>query len=195
MIRLGLTGGIGTGKSMVADIFSHLDIPIFYGDQEAKKAYADPEILLKVKQVFGNTVFDNDKVNYRKLAAVVFPHPEMLEKLNSIIHPFLISRFERWSGQQHHAPYIIMEAAILFEASLQQFFDATVAVSAPRELCIERVMNRDGLQRDEVIRRMDNQWPDAQKTALANYVVINDGEHLLIPQVLAIHQSVLNSIK
>ncbi|HPS26022.1 MAG TPA: dephospho-CoA kinase [Bacteroidales bacterium] len=195
MIRLGLTGGIGTGKSMVAGIFSHLDIPIFYGDQEAKKAYADTEILVKVKQSFGNTVFENNRVNYKKLADMVFTQPEMLQKLNSIIHPFLIRQFEKWTEQQHRAPYVIMEAAILFEASLQHFFDVTVAVSAPRELCIERVMNRDCLQGADVIRRMDNQWPDDQKIALANFVVINDGEHLLIPQVLAIHKSVLNSLK
>ncbi|HOV10606.1 MAG TPA: dephospho-CoA kinase [Bacteroidales bacterium] len=195
MIRLGLTGGIGTGKSVVARIFSEFDIPVFYGDHEAKKAYADPEVLTKVKQVFGYRVFDNDRVNFKKLADQVFTDQEKLGKLNSIIHPFLISQFEKWSDKQYRASYIIMEAAILYEASLQHFFDTIVAVSAPRELCIDRVMKRDGFSKEAVIQRMNNQWSDAEKVALSDYVIYNDGKQLLIPQVLAIHHEILNSLK
>ncbi|HQI69650.1 MAG TPA: dephospho-CoA kinase [Bacteroidales bacterium] len=195
MIRLGLTGGIGTGKSVVARIFSEFDIPVFYGDHEAKNAYADPEVLTKVKQVFGYRVFDNDCVNFKKLADQVFADQEKLGKLNSIIHPFLISQFEKWADKQYRASYIIMEAAILYEASLQHFFDTIVAVSAPRELCIDRVMKRDGFSKEAVIQRMNNQWSDAEKVALSDYVIYNDGKQLLIPQVLAIHHEILNSLK
>lgn len=195
MIRVGLTGGIGTGKTTVARIFSELQVPVYSADIEAKKAYSDATVLQKARQLFGDEVFEDNILNYKKLAQIVFNDKKKLSELNSLIHPFIISDFEKWAIGQKKAPYIIMEAAILFETSLHVLFDKIIAVTAPEELCIDRVMKRDGQEREDVIRRIDNQWPDAQKTARANFVVVNDGEQLLIPQLLAIHQAIINSLK
>ncbi|HOY32682.1 MAG TPA: dephospho-CoA kinase [Bacteroidales bacterium] len=195
MIKVGLTGGIGSGKSMVSGIFSELQVPVFYADDEAKKAYDDVEILEKVKGYFGDEVFENGRISFRKLARLVFYGPEKLAELNNIVHPFLIHSFNQWVHKQNDVPYLIMEAAIIYESSLWTIFDKIINVSAPEELCIERVMKRDGLNRDEIKARMNNQIPDHIKTSKADFVIINDGASLLIPQVLDINYKILNLIK
>lgn len=192
MIKVGLTGGIGTGKTLVSRIFSELEIPVFYGDSEAKKAYADAAVLEKVRKSFGEVVFENGAVSYKKLAQIVFNDKSKLEELNSIIHPFLFSNFKAWMKEQKNAPYVIMEAAILFESSFHTMFDKVITVSAPEELCVERVAKRDGTSRKEVLARMRNQLPDHIKTAKADFVIINDGEAMLLPQVLEVHRKLLN---
>ena len=192
MIKVGLTGGIGTGKTMVSRIFSELQVPVFYGDPEAKKAYADAAVLEKVKKSFGEEVFENGAVSYKKLAQIVFNDQAKLEELNSIIHPFIISNFNKWMEEQKNAPYVIMEAAILYESSFYQMFDKIITVSAPEELCIERVTKRDGTGREEVLNRMRNQLPDNFKTTKADFVIINDGVAMLLPQVLDVHRKLLN---
>ncbi|HNW70129.1 MAG TPA: dephospho-CoA kinase [Bacteroidales bacterium] len=192
MIKVGLTGGIGTGKTMVSRIFSELQVPVFYGDPEAKKPYADAAVLEKVKKSFGEEVFENGAVSYKKLAQIVFNDQAKLEELNSIIHPFLFSNFNKWTEEQKNAPYVIMEAAILYESSFYQMFDKIITVSAPEELCIERVTKRDGTGREEVLNRMRNQLPDNFKTTKADFVIINDGVAMLLPQVLDVHRKLLN---
>jgi len=191
MIKVGLTGGIGTGKTMVSRIFSELQIPVFYGDTEAKKAYADAAVLEKVRNSFGEEVFENGAVSYKKLAQIVFNDRAKLEELNSIIHPFLFSNFKQWMNEQKNAPYVIMEAAILYETSFHQLFDKIITVSAPEKLCIERVTKRDGTSREEVIKRMQHQFSDKIKTGKADFVIINDGVSLLLPQVLDVHRKLL----
>ncbi len=195
MIRVGLTGGIGTGKTVVARIFSELQVPVYFADTEAKKAYLDAAILQKARQLFGDEVFDDNILNYKNLARIVFNDKKKLSELNSLIHPFIISDFEKWAIGQKNAPYIIMEAAILFETSLHVLFDKIIAVTAPEELCIARVMKRDGISRGEVIRRLDNQLQNDIKVRQSDYIIINDGTRLLLPQVLGIHKKMLESIK
>lgn len=192
MIKVGLTGGIGTGKTLVSRIFSELRIPVFYGDAEAKKAYANAAVLEKVRKSFGEEVFKNGVVSYKKLAQIVFNDKAKLEALNSIIHPFLFSNFEKWMEEQKNAPYVIMEAAILYESSFHPMFDKVITVSAPEELCIERVVKRDGTSREEVLKRLRNQLPDNIKTTKADFVIINDGVAMLLPQVLDVHRKLLN---
>jgi len=191
MIKVGLTGGIGTGKTVVSRIFSELQIPVFSGDTEAKKAYADAAVLEKVRKSFGEEVFENGAVSYKKLAQIVFNDPAKLEELNSIIHPFLFSSFKKWMKEHKNAPYVIMEAAILYESSFHQLFDKIITVSAPEELCIERVTKRDGTSREEVIKRMQHQLADNIKTAKADFVIINDGVSMLLPQVFEVHRKLL----
>ncbi len=192
MIKVGLTGGIGTGKSIVSRIFSELAVPVYNADTEAKKAYSDAAVLEKVRKSFGKEVFENGAASYKKLAQIVFNDKTKLEELNFIIHPFLFGNFKKWMKEKKGAPYVIMEAAILYESSFHQMFDKVITVSAPEELCIERVIKRDGTSREEVLRRMRNQLSDNIKAAKADFVIINDGLAMLLPQVLEVHRRLLN---
>jgi dephospho-CoA kinase len=191
MIKIGLTGGIGTGKTMVAAIFSALGIPVFFADQEAKKAYSDVQVLEKIKFLFGETVFDNQSINFIKLSNLIFSNKIELEKLNAIIHPFVLLRFENWIKENNSAPYVIMESAILFETGYNSMFDKIIAVSAPEEVCIERVMNRDGIERDMVLKRMSNQFSNEAKVKRADFSIQNIDNKLLTPLVVSIHNTLL----
>ncbi|MEI6853512.1 MAG: dephospho-CoA kinase [Bacteroidota bacterium] len=192
MIKIGLTGGIGTGKSVVAGIFSGMGIPIFFADQEAKKAYSDLEVLQKIKVLFGESIFDNQSVNFIKLSNLIFSNKIELEKLNDIIHPFVLQKFENWITENSSAPYVIMESAILYETGYDTMFDKMIAVTAPTELCIERVMQRDGIDRDMVLKRMSNQFPNETKVDRADFCVQNNSQELIAPQVADIHKSILS---
>lgn len=192
MIRVGLTGGIGSGKSVVAMIFSHLGIPVYHADYEAKKLYSDPEVMNEVIALFGNSVADESRLlNRSKLASIVFADPEKLGLLNSIIHPHIEAGFRTWMEEHQHFHYIIHEAAILFESGFNRFFDKTIVVTAPLELCIERVMKRDGMTRNQVEQRMKSQWDTERKAMLADFVLINDEREMLLPQVLTLHRKLM----
>lgn len=188
MIKVGLTGGIGTGKTVVAEIFAALGIPVFYADQEAKKTYRDEEILKKIRQLFGESVFDDHGLNFIKLSNHIFSSKIELEKLNNIIHPYVLARFEKWIGESPAAPYVIMESAILFETGYNSMFEKMITVTAPQELCIERVMKRDGIDRDMVLKRISNQFPNKIKVERSDYSILNDNLKLLTPQVIRIHK-------
>jgi dephospho-CoA kinase len=188
MMKIGLTGGIGTGKSIVAGIFYALDIPVFFADQEAKKAYSDEEILGKIRQLFGESVFDDHGINFIRLSNHIFSNQVELEKLNNIIHPYVLKRFEKWIGENQDAPYVIMESAILFETGYNSMFEKMIAVTAPQELCIERVMKRDGIDRDMLLKRISNQFPNESKVDRSDYSILNDNIESLTPQVLRIHK-------
>jgi dephospho-CoA kinase len=192
MIKIGLTGGIGTGKTIVAGIFSEIGIPVFFADQEAKKAYLDVEVLQKIKMLFGESIFDNQSINFIKLSNLIFSNKIELEKLNDIIHPFVLQKFETWIEDNNSTPYVIMESAILFETGYYAMFDKMIAVSAPQELCIERVMKRDGIDRDMVLKRMSNQFSNEVKVERSDYIINNNNSELLTPQVLSIHNSLLS---
>lgn len=192
MIRIGLTGGIGSGKSVVAMVFSHLGVPVYQADYEAKKLYEDQEILNKVTGLFGNKILNqNGQLDRAKLASVVFSNPVKLEQLNSLIHPLVEEHFIQWLGARASAPYIIHEAAILFESGLYKKFDKIITVTAPQELCIRRVMERDGVSEEQVLQRMRNQWDQDKKAENSNFVLVNDGRRLLLPQILEIHRAML----
>ena len=192
MIKIGLTGGIGVGKTKVAEIFSALGIPVFYADLEAKKAYTNKAVFEKIKNSFGNSVFENESINFIKLSNLIFSNKIDLEKLNAIIHPFVLHNFEKWVIENNNTSYIIMESAILFETSLDSMFDKLITVIAPKEVCIDRVMKRDGVSRDMVIKRMSNQISNEIKVKKSDYSIQNTDDHLLIPQVLHIHKALLN---
>lgn len=191
MIKVGLTGGIGTGKSVIARAFAELQVPVYSGDKGAKKAYADKNVLERIKRSFGEDVFQNGTVNFKSIAAIVFNDKARLLELNAIIHPFLFKDFNAWADNYEHVPYIIMEAAILYETKYHQLFDKIITVSAPEELCIERVTKRDGYSREEVQNRIRSQVPDQIKATRADFVILNDGKSLVLPQVLDIHKKLL----
>ncbi len=188
MLKIGLTGGIGSGKSTVAKIFETLGIPVYYADAEAKRLMNSSETLKKViRQNFGEATYENDQLNRKYLAGIVFNDPEKLELLNALIHPVTINDAEQWM-QQQSAPYSIKEAALLFESGAAENLDLIVGVYAPQALRIKRVMKRDGLTADEIMKRINRQVNEEMKMKLCDFVITNNEQELLVPQVLKLHQ-------
>ena len=187
MRKVGLTGNIGSGKSLVARIFKTFGIPVFEADMEAKTILYSPEVSKNVMQIFGHEILVDGSIDRKKLANLVFNNPALLQKLNNIIHPSVRQKFNRWAEFHTNKPYIIYEAAILFESGQYKELDSIITVFANPELRIQRVMQRDDVPRELVLERMKNQWPDEKKNALADFVIFNNGEELLIPQVGKIH--------
>ncbi|SDZ96839.1 dephospho-CoA kinase [Psychroflexus halocasei] len=172
MKKIGLTGGIGSGKSTVAALFKEKGVPVFIADVEAKKLFEEEEVVNEIKECFGSSVISKNSIDRKALGQIVFSDSEELKKLNNIIHPKVHQAFENWFSQQK-SPYIIYEAAIIFEHNRQSFFDKTLLVTAPKALRIERVMKRDSVTEDEVLKRMNNQWPELRKKELADYTLDN----------------------
>jgi dephospho-CoA kinase len=187
MHKIGLTGNIGSGKSLVAQIFKAFGVPVFDADMEAKTILFSSEVSKKVIQLFGHKILINGSIDKKKLARLVFNDELSLQKLNSIIHPAVRDKFENWSSANAEKSYLIYEAAILFESGHYKNLDAIITVFADPEIRIERVMARDKVSRELVLERMQNQWVDDKKNDLADFVITNNGAELLIPQVEAIH--------
>jgi len=184
MLRIGLTGGIGSGKSTVAKIFETLGIPVYYADDASKRLMNENEELkAAIQKNLGAETYTDGKLNRKHLSALVFNNPEKLVLLNSIVHPATIKDAEQWM-QQQTAPYAIKEAALIFESGSQAHLDKVIGVYAPAAVRINRVMQRDNTTREEVINRMTKQINEEIKMRLCDYVVTNDEQELLIPQVL-----------
>jgi dephospho-CoA kinase len=193
MLTIGLTGGIGSGKSLVAKIFENLGIPVFQADAESAKILAeDEEVKRQLTDWFGKAVYIDGKPDRAAIARIVFPNPEMLVKLNGVIHPKVMEGFLSWRMGQKGVPYVVHEAAILFESGFYRSMDATILVSAPEVIRISRVVARDKTTAESVRLRMNNQWSDEQKAALADYIINNDGISPLIPAILEIHKKLID---
>ncbi len=193
MIKVGLTGNIGSGKTTVCRIFESMGIPVFYADTEAKKLYARDSVKAKLSDAFGQKVFDEQgTVDFKKLAGIIFTDGKALEWINRLIHPLVFEVYNDWLAQHHSAPYSIHESAILFENNFQGHFDKTLVVSAPESVRLHRIIMRDNLSEENVKNRMSNQLPDDIKDRLADYVIKNDGSRFLIPQIIKIHQELLS---
>ncbi len=190
-LRIGITGGIGSGKSMVAGIFSVLGIPVFDADAEAKKImHGNAQLRAEIIQTFGPEIYPEGQLNKKALAAIVFNDPYKLEQLNALVHPHAIAEAEAWSLRQH-APYTVKEAALFFEAGSAIGIDYMIGVYSPRHIRINRVMKRDHVSREEVLARMNRQIDEEIKMKLCDFVILNNEEELLIPQVLKLHQRFL----
>lgn len=170
---IGLTGGIGSGKTTLATYMQSLGIPVFIADEEAKKLMQSAEVLRKIQAVFGEVVFKNGQLNRQELASIVFAKPEKLNQLNGIIHPVVKKQFKIWLDQHQSAPFVVYEAAILFESGSYQNCDAIITITAPLEDRIARVMQRDNSSREQVLNRINAQWTDAQRAAKSNFVIEN----------------------
>lgn len=194
MLRIGITGGIGSGKSTVTRIFNLLDIPVFISDIESKILLDyDDKIRQKVVDSFGPDILsETGFVDRKKLATLVFSAPDKLQTLNAIMHPSVEQAFLLWANNQKNVPYVLKESAILFESGLHKHMDKNIVVVAPDLLRIKRVMQRDGLSLDEVQKRLNNQMPQSEKQNLANFVIENAEDSMLIPQVIAIHEQILS---
>lgn len=191
VIKVGLTGGIGSGKTTVAKVFELLGVPVYYADAASKGLYtSDAELMENVKKHFGEAVYSGNTLNKNVLAALVFKDPQKLDLLNSLVHPPTIRHAEAWMSQQT-APYIIKEAALLFESGSVSGLDYVIGVYTPKHLRLKRVMDRDGLSREEVINRMNRQIDETIKMRLCDFVIQNNEQELILPQVLELHQHFL----
>lgn len=188
---IGLTGGIGSGKTTVARIFSMLDVPIYNSDDAGRKiTNKNPQVKSAIKNQFGADIFDqNDNLNREKLSSIVFNDSSALSKLNAIIHPAVANDFKIWCANQS-SPYVIKETAILFEHGLDKYLDGVIVVEAPDELRIKRVMHRNGITEDAVRQRIQQQLPQDDLISRADWVIHNNEEQLLIPQVLEIYSRI-----
>jgi dephospho-CoA kinase len=192
MLKIGLTGGIGSGKTTIAKVFELLNVPVYYADAVSKKLYhTNKELIARMKEHFGEDIYTNNILNRQKLAAIVFNDSQKLQLLNNLVHPLTIKDAEQWMAQQT-APYIIKEAALLFESGSAAGLDYIIGVSTPKHLRIKRVMERDQVTREEVLARMNKQIDEETKMRLCDFVVKNDEQELVIPQVLQLHERLLN---
>lgn len=190
MIKVGITGGIGSGKSTVCRVLQVLGAPVFHADAEAKRLYGLPEVRSAVIRAFGEGVYIGDVLDRKAMADRVFNDPGALATLNGIIHPAVRDRFRAWAAVQQ-APYVVMEAAILAETGGGSAFDHLVVVSAPEDLRIRRVMRRDGAGEEAVRARLRSQTDEATRLALADTVIVNDDRTLVVPQVLDLHRRLI----
>jgi len=192
-IRVGLTGGIGSGKSMVARIFENLGIPVYYADAAAKRLQqTDPALKTLIVRHFGEDAYVDDELNRQYIAKLVFADPHKLDLLNSLVHPATLKDAEQWlNAQSTH--YAIKEAALIFESGSHRDLDFVIGVFAPESLRISRVMQRDHVSAEEVVRRMKRQVSDRIKSRLCDFVIHNDETQLVIPQVLKVHETLLNT--
>ena len=194
---IGLTGGIGSGKTTIANYFKSFGIPVYIADNEARKIMQSPEIISVIKNVFGDIVFENEKLNREKLAKIVFNDPEKLEKLNSIVHPAVKKHFEQWLLQHKNFSYVIYEAAILFESGSYKNCDLIITVTAPIESRIQRVVERDKTTRELVLKRINAQWTDEQRISKSDFIIENTSiettklEVVKILKILEIKQNVV----
>ncbi len=193
MIRVGVTGNIGSGKTTICKIFKQLGIPVYYADERGKYFLDKPAVKNQVINALGDGILDREGgINRQKLAARVFNNQDELNQLNAIIHPLIREDFMRWSAEQTARPYVIQEAAILIESGQHIHLDKIILVKAPEDIRIQRVCDRDQTDADLVRQRAIHQMPEDEKTRFADYIIHNDGKQALIPQVNLIHKSLLN---
>ena len=193
VLRVGITGGMGSGKTTVTRVFEVLGIPTYYADEAAKRLMnEDASIKEQVMALFGKQTYLNGQLDRKYLASLVFNDEENLARLNAIVHPATLRDAEEWM-QRQNTPYAIKEAALIFESGAHKQLDHVIGVSAPLPLRILRAMKRDKLSREEVKARMEKQLDEAIKMRLCDFVVINDEQELVIPQVIKIHETLLAS--
>jgi dephospho-CoA kinase len=170
---IGLTGGIGSGKTTIANEFLSLGVPVYIADDEARKLMQSSEVINAIKTVFDKTVFENDILNREKLAEIVFSNPDKLEQLNGIVHPAVKKHFKEWLLNHKDAPFVIYEAAILFESGGYKNCDIIISVIAPLETRIQRVIDRDKTTREQVLKRINMQWNDEKRISKSDFVIKN----------------------
>jgi len=189
--RLGVTGGIGSGKTTVCRIFRVLGVPVFVADAAAREVMNnDPGIRDRINSIAGEDLYSGGELDRMELARLIFNRPEMLKSVNAAVHPVVLQIFSKWADESD-APYVIMEAAVLFESKADTFVDRVVSISAPVEERIARVMGRNELSREQVIERINNQLEDDEREEQSYYVINNADNEMIIPEILKIHEDML----
>ena len=189
---VGLTGGIGSGKTTIAKHIKSMGIPVYIADDEAKKILQLPETLISLKLVFGNAIFDNETLNKDKLSNIVFNNPEMLKQLNQIIHPAVKRDFENWLIANKNHPIVVKEAAILFESGSYKDCDAVITIVAPLNSRIQRIIARDNTIYEAVLSRINNQWTDEMRIEKSDYVIENEDVNIACKQTENILKTLSN---
>ncbi len=184
MIKIGVTGGIGSGKTVVCELLRIHGVPVFDADKEAKRLNdSSQQVREALIHHFGNELYDGKKLNRKRLADLIFNDKRNLEVTNSIIHPALAEQFMNWCAERTCFPFVAIDAAVLFEANFDKYVDSVVAVYSPKEIRIDRVMKRDHTDRNKVVSRMKSQISEEEKKRMADHVILNDGHFSLIQQV------------
>ncbi len=193
MLRAGLTGGIGSGKSTVASIFETLRIPVYYADTEARRLMETlPPLKDQLIRAFGQEIYlANGQLDRTRLAGIVFGDDRALQELNQLVHPYVRDDFEQWASRQSNAPYVLEEAALLVESGAVHQLDKLIVVTAPEELRIQRVITRDLTTREAVLSRIRKQLPEEKLLEYADYIIDNSGNAMLIEQIFTIHNTLI----
>lgn len=193
MLRVGITGGIGSGKTTVCRVFETFGVPVYYADAEAKKLYAENSALKnRLVAVFGPAIISQGAVNTARLAEIAFASPENIAQINAIVHPYVFEHYENWCGEHNNHPYTLKEAAILFESGSYKRVQKTIGVIAPESERVSRVMLRDGCSKEEVIKRMSRQMPQDALASRCDFLIQNDNQQSIVTQVLDIHKKLLD---
>lgn len=192
---VGLTGGIGSGKTTVARMFQEFGVPIYIADLEARQITNLPETIQLIENQFGASVIENGQLNRAAMAQLVFNNKDKLQQLNAIIHPLVAKHFKEWIKKNENATYVLKEAAILFETNGHISCDFIITVTAPLDVKINRVQMRDHLSKEEIIRRINTQWTDEQRIILSDFVIDNYSLKKTQAQVELIHKEILKSIQ
>ena len=192
-LKIGITGGIGVGKSTVCEIFKRIGVHVYNADNRAKYLMRhDPELVQAIKEAFGWDAYHRDNtLNREYLAKVVFNNPEQLEVLNGLVHPRVGEDYEQWITDHRNEPYSVKEAALLFESKSYLNLHKIIVVTCPIDIRIDRIMKRDHVKREDVLKRIQNQMTDKERLQKADFVILNDGNQSLIEQTLNIHRSIL----
>ena len=193
MYQVGITGGIGSGKTLVCSVLEKLGVPVYYADREAKRLMNSHPVLKKgIEELLGKEAYSEGELDRRYVGSKVFGNRELMEQLNSLVHPAVREDYRSWVAGWSEVPYVVEEAAILFESGASRNLDRTVLVYASSELRIRRVIQRDGVTREEVERRMLHQMDEEEKRMLADEVIVNDDREMLLPQIISLHQKIIN---
>lgn len=191
MLKVGITGGIGSGKSIVCQVFETLGIPVFYADRAGRYLMEnDATVIDAVRELFGADIYDNGVLNREKVGSIVFKQPEILQSLNAIVHPAVIMYGKQWM-QSQTTSYAVKEAAIFFESGSYKDMDVMIGVYAPRKLRVLRILERDQSTQEKVLERMSQQMDEDEKMSKCDYVITNDDVQAVIPQVLKVHEELL----
>ena len=191
MLRIGLTGGIGSGKSTIASIFEVLGIPVYYADEAAKRLMnSDGEVKATIINTFGKESYNQNGLNREYLSSVVFNNPERLAQLNAIVHPATLKDALNWMNSQD-ATYVVKEAALIFESGADKDLNFVIGVQAPEELRIKRTIERENIKEEDVMARMKNQMEESKKMGLCDFIVVNDEVEMIIPQLLELHNKLI----
>lgn len=195
ILKLGVTGGIGSGKSTICRMFSVLGIPVFSADVEAKRLQdSDPELKSVINEIAGTDLYSSGQLDRTKLAELIFGNKDMLGRVNSAVHPAVFSFFNEWVENQE-SPYVIMEAAIMFESGASKLMDRILTVVTPVEERIERLIRGNKLTREQVVERIKNQLDDESRIKKSDYIIYNSENDMIIPAVISVHKEMLNLFK
>lgn len=195
MLKIGITGGIGSGKSTVCKVFESLGVPVFYADDAAKRMMdSNAQLREQIIQLFGPQAYDENQLNRKYISEVVFGNSDLLARLNEIVHPATVAHGKIWMGKQSN-PYVLKEAALLFETGSNKDLDFIIGVSSPTALRLSRAMSRGNASKKDIEARMNRQMKEEEKMSLCDFIIVNDDCHAILPQVLALHVILLKKAK